>query len=70
MPITECPECFEAAHTGYCPRRPDNHFYSAPFFVTAGVWPRRDTSKDVPLSAAEIAYHLDADGDLAGYDGA
>lgn len=66
----QCPECFDAAHTGFCKRRPNNHYYPAPNFLVAGVWPTRDSSKDQPMSAAEIAYHLDADGDLAGYDGA
>lgn len=69
MPVTQCPECYGPAHTGFCARRPNNHYYPAPNFVVAGVWPAPPVSA-TPMSAAEAAYHLDADGDLAGYDGA
>lgn len=36
---TQCPECFNIAHTGLCTRRPSNHYYPAPDFVVAGIWP-------------------------------
>lgn len=55
MPVTQCPECFDAAHTGFCTRRPDNHYYPAPNFVVAGVWPEPVINEE-SLAAARDMY--------------
>jgi hypothetical protein len=54
MPITECPECFAAAHTGLCVRRPDNHYYPAPNFAVAGVWPTAPVTEQSLAAARDM----------------
>lgn len=55
MPVTQCPECYDAAHTGFCKRRPSDHYYPAPNFAVAGVWPLPNIN-EASLAAARDMY--------------